>query len=161
MKLSWCFFHIIEHFTTTSAILLLSEQKELSVKQFQLIILLFHYFLQLVLPLPPTITEVSPDTSFIYFMWQVHENDYVDLFQLSNTYTIRGCPGLTGNATNTLGSSSRAYNLTGVEENSKFTLADQHSVSIWSSMRNRPSAHMKEAFRTTLWTQPTGGHWWL
>ena len=71
-------------------------------------------------PSSPTILNTSMSTN-ITLTWSQSPRDVVDSYQISYSFTIRGC-GVGGGNVSTVTGTSREYTLTGLEENSDFTI---------------------------------------
>ena len=73
------------------------------------------------LPSSTTIMSVTSQSTSITLTWSQSPGDVVDSYQISYSFTIRGC-GARGGHVSTVNGSSREYTLTGLEENSDFTI---------------------------------------
>ena len=97
------------------------------------------------LPSPPTILNTSPQSTSITLTWSQPSGDVVDSYQISYSYTIRVCGNLVMNAANiSVANSSRMYSLTGLEENSDYT------IFLTAINVNGSSPTVNTAIRTTL-----------
>ena len=72
-------------------------------------------------PNSPVMLSTSPQSTSITLTWSQSPGDVVDSYQISYSFTIRGC-GMGGGHVSTVNGSSREYTLTGLEENSDFTI---------------------------------------
>ena len=70
-------------------------------------------------PSPPAMLSTSPQSTAITLTWSQPPGDMVDSYQILYSFTIRGCGEVGGDNVST---SSREYTLTGLEENSDFTI---------------------------------------
>ena len=73
-------------------------------------------------PSSPTMLTTSPQSISITLTWSQSPGNVVDSYQISYSFTIRGC-GVEGGNVSTVTGSSREYTLTGLEENSDFTIS--------------------------------------
>ena len=70
-------------------------------------------------PSSPVVMATSPQSTNISLTWSQSLGDMVDSYQISYSFTIRGCGEVGGDNVST---SSREYTLTGLEENSDVTI---------------------------------------
>ena len=95
---------------------------------------------------PPTILTTSPQSTTITLTWSQTPGDVVDSYQISYSFTIRGC-GTPVNDVASAPGSSREYTLTGLEENSDFII----SITAMNGAESSPPA------TTTARTAIAGG----
>ena len=75
---------------------------------------------------PPSspIVATSPQSTSITLTWSQSPGDVMDSYQISYSFTIRGCGvEVGGDNVSTVNGSSREYTLTRLEENSDFTIS--------------------------------------
>ena len=70
----------------------------------------------------PRVNAAAPLYTSIYFTWSVPQNEIIEYFELSYSYSIKGCRGLGSNQTINVEKILREYYLTGLEENSEFVV---------------------------------------
>ena len=70
----------------------------------------------------PRVSAAAPLYTSIYFTWSVPQNEIIEYFELSYSYSIKGCRGLGSNQTINVEKILREYYLTGLEENSEFVI---------------------------------------
>ena len=73
-------------------------------------------------PSTPTILNTSSMSTNITLTWSQSPGDVVDSYQISYSFTVRGCGDVGGDNVSTITGSSRDYTLTGLEENSDITI---------------------------------------
>ena len=84
---------------------------------------LFSLFFFLGPPSSPTILSTSPQSTSITLTWSQPSMDVVDSYQISYSFTIRGCGTTMPTIVVSAAGSSREYFLTRLEENSDFTIS--------------------------------------
>ena len=85
-------------------------------------------------PSSPTKITTSPQSTSITLTWSQSPGDVVDFYQISYSFTIRGCEEVEGDNVST---SFREYTLTGLEENSDVTI----SITAMNGAGNSPPAN--------------------
>ena len=89
----------------------------------------------LVPPSSPTMLSAISQSTSITLTWSQSPGDVVDSYQISYSFTMRGC-GTPGNDEALAPGSSREYTLTGLEENSDFTI----SITVMNGAGSSPPA---------------------
>ena len=67
--------------------------------------------------------SVTPGNTSITLVWTQPAGEVVDSYLITYSFTVTGCPGVDGNSMMTVSGSSSNHTLTGLEENSVFTIS--------------------------------------
>ena len=71
----------------------------------------------------PSLVSVTPRTTSIMLVWTQPAGEVVDSYLITYSFTVTGCPGVDGNSMVTVSGSSSSHTLTGLGENSVFTIS--------------------------------------
>ncbi len=71
---------------------------------------------------PSDLTVTMVTATSITITWTQSSDIFIDTYEISYMYTIRGCSASPGQGMNTLSGSARSYNLMSLNEDSTYTI---------------------------------------